>query len=98
MSVQISSKLIYGIPYAEIPDEFTEKIDQLLYDSELDYTSPFYDSPRSFWIVGVEVQCCGLSTEELILRINSATEYLNEILKLSNTDLEFSLFVDAHVT
>lgn len=97
MGTRISSKLIYGIPYDEIPDEFIEKIDQLLDQGELDYTSPWYDSPRSRWIVGIEVPCIGLCREELISNVNSATEYL-ELFEFGPLELDFKLFVDAHVT
>ena len=52
MGIDISAKLIYGIPYADLPEEILEGVDEMLDNGELDYASPYYDAPRDGWIVG----------------------------------------------
>ena len=52
MSIDISAKLLYGTPYSDLPEEILEEVDEMLDNGELDYASPYYDAPRSEWIVG----------------------------------------------
>ena len=46
MGIDISAKLIYGLPYEDIPEEILDEVNEMLDDGELDYASPYYDSPR----------------------------------------------------
>ena len=55
MGIYISAKLIYGLPYSDLPEEILKIVDNMLDNGELDYASPYYDAPRNEWIVGVEI-------------------------------------------
>lgn len=59
MGIDISSKLIVGLPYDELVEGFDEDrqelLNEMLDDGELDYASPYFDSPRDEWIVGFSV-------------------------------------------
>ena len=52
MGIEISAKLIYGLPYSDLPEEILEEVDEMLDDGSLDYASPYYNAPRHEWIVG----------------------------------------------
>lgn len=53
MGISMRAKLLFGVPYEELAE--LENIDEMLDDGELDYASPYYDSDRSDWVVGVEL-------------------------------------------
>ena len=59
MGMQIDSKLIYGMRYIDLVDKLSEdqieELQEALDDGEVDYASPYYDSPRDRWIVGYEI-------------------------------------------
>lgn len=59
MGIDISAKLIYGLPYNELVKELDEdrieEVEEMFDYGEVDYASPFYDSPREEWIVGYEI-------------------------------------------
>ena len=59
MGIDVSAKLIYGLPYSDLPEEILEEVDEMLDNGELEHASPYYDAPRDEWIVGVEVECWG---------------------------------------
>ena len=59
MIINISAKLIYGLPYSDLPEEILDEVNEMLDMGDLDYASPYYDARRSEWIVGVEVECYG---------------------------------------
>ncbi len=59
MGIDISAKLIYGLPYEDIPGEILDEVDEMLDNGDLDYASPYYDAPRDRWIIGVEIECWG---------------------------------------
>ena len=52
MGIDISAKLIYGLPYSELPEEILDEVDELLDDGILEYAGPYYDAPRDEWIAG----------------------------------------------
>lgn len=60
MGMDISSKLLYGMNYSELVEKLTdEQIEQLEGDldyDEIEYASPYYDSPRERWFVGIELE------------------------------------------
>lgn len=55
MSIDIESKLLFGIKYSEVPGDKQELIDELLDEDTLSYASPYYDCPRKSWVIGVEI-------------------------------------------
>lgn len=65
MGIDIDAKLIYGIPYSELPDEILDEVDEMLDNGDLDYASPYYDAARDECIVGVEVECYGHAPSEI---------------------------------
>ena len=61
MGIDISAKLIYGLPYSDLPEEILGEVNEMLDNGELDYASPYYDAHRSEWIVGVEIRAWRVS-------------------------------------
>lgn len=59
MGMSIGSKLIYGLRYKDLVDELNEdqveELQEALDYGEVDYASPYYDSPQDRWIVGYEI-------------------------------------------
>ena len=45
MGIDISAKLIYGLPYLDLPEEIREDVNEMLDMGDLDYASPYYDAP-----------------------------------------------------
>ena len=52
MGIDIGAKLIYGLPYSDLPVEILDEVNDMLDMGDLDYASPYYDAPR-------EVDCWG---------------------------------------
>ena len=46
MGIHIRAKLIYGLPYSDLPEEILEDVNEMLDNGELEYASPYYDAPR----------------------------------------------------
>ena len=93
MGIDISAKLIYGIPYSDLPENILKRVDGLLDSGELDYASPYYDAPRDEWIVGVEVECYGCSHREFEKAKDSSEWDIPEVI----SDLELRFYVTPHV-
>lgn len=61
MGMSISAKLIYGMKYSDLlkidclSEEQIEKLDEDLDDGTIEYASPYYDSEREAWFVGIEL-------------------------------------------
>ena len=54
MGIHIRAKLIYGLPYSDLPEEVLEEVNEMLDNGGLDYASPsVLFAPRDEWIVGV---------------------------------------------
>jgi len=54
MSIDIDAALIYGEHYPKLVEHIDEdELNELLDYGTLDYASPFYDAPRSYWVVGI---------------------------------------------
>lgn len=91
MGIDISAKLIYGLPYEDIPEEILGEVNDMLDSGELDYASPYYDVPRDRWIVGVEYCADGLDYIDL-----SWSDFLdNERIRILGSWLKF--YVTPHV-
>lgn len=86
MSIDIDAMLIYGVPYSEIPDDLIEDVDKLLDNGELDYASPYYDSPRSEWIVGFELPAYGHNLSEIGSSITELKENNQHCLWFENDE------------
>jgi hypothetical protein len=95
MSIVIDAMLIYGVPYSEIPDDLIEEVDKLLDNRELDYASPYYDSPRSEWIVGKEISCYETTLHEVYCGIIESGDYLYDTILQK---CETKIYVSPHVT
>lgn len=96
MSIDIDAMLIYGVPYSEIPDDLIEEVDKLLDNGELDYASPYYDSPRSEWIVGASIDCYGDRHHDLSYIIADIDNEIHDVLV--RDDIELLMYVSPHVT
>ena len=94
MGIDIEAKLIYGLPYADLPEEILDEVNEMLDNGEIDYASPTYDSPRDEWIVGVEVSCEGASSSEMGFLISETIAEYPDVLK----DVQLKFYVSAHVT
>ena len=95
MGIDISAKLIYGLPYSDLPEEILEEVDELL-DGDLDYASPYYDAPREEWIVGVDVECSGVEIWELTNHLEDDV-YRKIPECFGDFDLELGLYATPHV-
>ena len=96
MGIDMSAKLIYGLPYSDLPEEILEEVDEMLDNGELEYASPYYDAPRDEWIVGVSINANGESPFDLGYEISQIDEEIPDIL--ARDDLELRVYVSAHVT
>lgn len=95
MGMSIDAMLIYGLPYSEIPEELIEQVDEMLDEGTLDYASPWYDSSREDWIVGVEVKVNEFNY------LDSSGWSLDEHLPgfmSSSSGIECKFYVSPHVT
>lgn len=95
MGIQTSAKLLYGLPYADLPEEILDEVNEMLDNGEIDYASPTYDAPRDEWIVGVEVSCEGLDAEGIGYSVTDAESELPSIIK---DNCECGTYVSAHVS
>ena len=96
MGIHIRAKLIYGLPYSDIPEEVLEEVDEMLDDGTLGYASPYYDAHRSEWIVGVEVECYGAGVWEL--KNHMEDDVYHKIPEcFGDYDLVLGLYVTPHV-
>ena len=51
MGISMDAMLLYGVGFDELSE--LEDLDELLDNGKMDYASPYYDSPRAAWVVGV---------------------------------------------
>ena len=95
MGIDISAKLIYGLPYADLPEEILEEVNEMLDNGELEYASPYYDAPRDEWIVGVEISAWKKGHYDLGYAISQIDDEILEILV--SDDIDLSVYVTPHV-
>ena len=91
----ISAKLIYGCNYSDLPEEILEEVNEMLDNGELEYASPYYDSPREEWIVGVEIRAWKKGHYDLGYEISQIDDEIPEILV--SDDIDLSVYVTPHV-
>ena len=96
MGIDISAKLIYGLPYSDLPEEILEDVNAMLDNGELDYASPYYDAPRDEWIVGVEITAWKKSHYDLGYEISQINDEIPEVLVSDGIDL--SVYVAPHLS
>ena len=98
MGIDISAKLIYGIPYSDLPEEILEEVNEMLDNGELEYASPYYDAPRGEWIVGVEITAWKKGHYDLGYEISQISQTDDEIPDvLVSDDIDLSVYVTPHV-
>ena len=96
MGIDIGAKLIYGLPYSDLPEEILEEVNEMLDMGDLDYASPYYDAHRSEWIVGVDVECYGVDIVELNNHMEDDV-YRKIPECFGDFDLVLGLYVTPHV-
>ena len=96
MGIDISAKLIYGLPYSDLPEEILEEVNEMLDNGELDYASPYYDAPRDEWIVGVEISAWKMGQFDLGYKIYQIDDEIPEVLV--GDDIDLSVYVTPHVS
>ena len=96
MGMSIDAKVIYGCYYSELPREVLDDVDEMLNSGELDYASPYYDSNRSDWIVGVQIRVNGKTCGDAGYQVQAAEDEIPEIL--IRDDLELLVYVSPDVT
>lgn len=95
MGMYISAKLIYGCGYSELPEEILDEVNELLDSGELDYASPYYDSSRSDWIIGVRIRVNGKTCGDAGYQVQAADDEIPEIL--IRDDLKLAVYVSPDV-
>lgn len=95
MGIDISAKLIYGLPYSELPGDILDEVNEMLDGGELGYASPYYDAPRDEWIVGVEIRAFGKNHYDLSCSIAQIDDEIPDILV--REDIELLVYITPHV-
>ena len=96
MGMNIDAKLILGYTYAQLTgwaNENDEDVDDLIDLDELDYASPYYDSPRAEWVIGTSVSPWGREVADYHGVLDRARFEL-----MKRFGIEPKLYVSAHVT
>ena len=70
MGMSINAKCLVGLSYEDLEDD-SDELEEWLDDGVLEYASPYYDSAKSEWFCGIEVDS-GLSPSEFIHRLKKA--------------------------
>lgn len=94
MGIDISAKLIYGLPYEEIPEEILDEVNEMLDDGILDYASPYYDAPRREWIVGLDFPCWNKGLVDLLIEADNMKWDVPKIIR----DFDLGFYVTPHVS
>lgn len=96
MSIDVNAKLIYGVRYKDLPEEILGEVDEMIDDETLDSASPWYDSERKYWIIGVEFSVSGRDPQNLAESILQIDEEVPEIL--IRDDIELLMYVTPDVS
>lgn len=80
MSISTTAYLMFGAPYELWQKHIdSEDLNDLLYDDELEYASPWYDSERGYWFVGFIVCHQGRKFEENSNQIREIRDNIRKI-------------------
>lgn len=101
MGAMISGKMMVGLPYPEfkasLPEDLHDNFEDSIDCGELDFASPYYDSPRSYWFVGFDVKDSDMYN--YVVSVMSADAKLREWYRaLSAPSGVFKVIGTAHVT
>ncbi len=96
MGIDISAKLMYGLRYSDVPEDIIEQVDEDLDNGELDYASPYYDAPRSKWIIGADNYCYGHSYSALLEQLEDAEDDFPKYIR-DHEDVVLGIFATPHV-
>lgn len=73
-----------------LKEKIIEKVDEMLCLGELDYASPWYDAPKKFWYIGLELTVdeyaddwTGRDDDTIVLRIFKDASISNVFLNLN---------------
>lgn len=94
MGIDISAKLIYGLPYEDIPEEILDEVNEMLDSGELEYASPYYDAPRDRWIVGLGFPCWNKGLVDLLIEADNMKWDVPKIIR----DFDLGFYVTPHVS
>ena len=96
MGIDIEAKLLYGVPYSDLPEEILEEVDEMLDNGELEYAIPYYDAPRDEWTVGVGIE--GYVVDIVELNNHMEADVYRKIPEcFGDYDLVLGLYVTPHV-
>ncbi|SFB74575.1 hypothetical protein SAMN05216344_102204 [Polaromonas sp. OV174] len=70
MGISTDAKLMFGVQYDELSE--LENLDELLDDGDLDSASPYYDSARDEWVVGIELPSEMAGEAEMLTAVREA--------------------------
>lgn len=97
MGISTNAFLIMGLKYTDIPLSQRDFIDEMIDTGDLDGASPWYDSDRCDWIVGVIVQDSDRNREIDVTTLNLKIDNAREVF-FTLTCLEGKLFMSPNVT
>lgn len=97
MSIYYDCGIMVGLSYVTAVSRFTEEdIDRLLDDGEIASASPYYDSDRKEWTIGLWVQDVNpIDAKVLDTKVEKIKEQLRELI---GDDVEYKVYLTMNVT
>lgn len=97
MSVDYNCGIMVGLSYVKAVSRFLEEdIDRLLDDGEISSASPYYDSCRKEWTIGLWVQDVNpIDAKVLDTKIEKIKEQLRDLI---GDDVEYKVYLTMNVT
>lgn len=97
MSIYYDCGIMVGLSYVTAVSRFTEEdIDRLLDDGELYAASPFYDSSKKEWLIGLWVEDVNpIDVKVLDKKVEKIKEQLRELI---GDDVEYKVYLTMNVT
>lgn len=97
MSINYDCGIMVGLSYSDAITRFSEEdIDRLLDDGELSSASPFYDSDRKEWTIGLWVQDVNpIDVKTFDTEVEKIKDQLRELI---GDDVEFEVYCTLNVT